>query len=66
VTPRARAGGPGDGPLRFGAVAALAKEEVFALCCTLAEVERVLAHTEPALGAATAAARERLEARLAD
>lgn len=64
MTPRSRPARPSGAPLRFGATAALSKDEVFALCCTLAEVERLLERTEPALGAAAADAREQLEARL--
>jgi hypothetical protein len=43
----------------------LAKEEVFSLCCTLAEAERLLSGAAPSVGAAAASARELLEARLA-
>ena len=52
-------------PLRFGRTAVLAKEEVFSLCCTLAEAERLLSGAAPSVGAAAASARELLEARLA-
>jgi hypothetical protein len=38
---------------------------VFALCCTLAEAERLLMSAAPSVGAAAASARELLEARLA-
>jgi hypothetical protein len=51
--------------LHFGRTAVLAKEEVFAVCCTLAEAERLLMSAAPSLCAAAASARELLEARLA-
>lgn len=51
--------------LYFGRTAVLAKEEVFAVCCTLAEAERLLMSAAPSVGAAAASARELLEARLA-
>jgi hypothetical protein len=50
---------------RFSAVAVLAKEEVVALCCTLAEAERLLAVSAPQVCAEAADARELLEGRLA-
>jgi hypothetical protein len=51
--------------LRFGRTAVLAKEEVFAVCCTLAEAERLLVSAAPSVCVAAASARELLEARLA-
>ncbi len=54
-----------QGALRFAGSAVLAKDEVFAVCCALAEAERLLEAAAPSAGAAAAAARELLEARLA-
>jgi len=56
---------PARSPLRFGATAVVAKDELLALCCTLAEVERLLAASDPLASAEVAAARQRLEGRLA-
>jgi hypothetical protein len=53
------------GALRFAAAAVLAKDEVFTVCCALAEAEGLLAAAAPSVGEAVAAARELLEARLA-
>jgi hypothetical protein len=54
-----------QGALHFSGSAVLAKDEVFAVCCALAEAERLLEAAAPSVGAAAAAARELLEARLA-
>jgi hypothetical protein len=43
----------------------LAKEEVFAVCCALAEAERLLGALAPSVCAQAVSARELLEARLA-
>ena len=50
------------GALRFAAAAVLAKDEVIAVCCALAEAERLLETAAPSVGEAVAAARELLEA----
>jgi hypothetical protein len=63
VTPRSH--GLRRRALQFSDAAVLAKDEVFAVCCTLADAERLLEAAAPSVGAAAAAARELLEARLA-